>query len=189
MATHANPIHVSVVLSAGAMGVFFIVAHRVDNRFIQGVVGTYEVRRRFIVHVIFAQVFTRLVSANDRPRVLLRTGCVRVLLDLVAGEHSGLLFVLVPSRGDEEQREPKYAPRRSAALFLSPSRARSHRLTVLPSSVNVAQDSHHIPVKSNTRDRRATISKCYFAHLHRGYYSAFHDDDDDDDYTLHLLTT
>uniref|UniRef100_A0A914UJ91 Clc-like protein 2 n=1 Tax=Plectus sambesii TaxID=2011161 RepID=A0A914UJ91_9BILA len=32
----------SMVLSATAMGVFYVMSHRVENRFIQGVVGTYE---------------------------------------------------------------------------------------------------------------------------------------------------
>lgn len=42
---HVQISHISAVLSATAMGVFYIIAHRVENRFIQGVVGTYEVGR------------------------------------------------------------------------------------------------------------------------------------------------
>ncbi|CAJ0566651.1 unnamed protein product, partial [Mesorhabditis spiculigera] len=41
----------SVVLSLIADGVFFLAANRVDNRFVQGVVGTYEQRIGYAFYV------------------------------------------------------------------------------------------------------------------------------------------
>lgn len=45
--THCNRL-ISVVLTFGVVSSFFIIAHRVDNRFVKGIVGTYEVGKSSI---------------------------------------------------------------------------------------------------------------------------------------------
>ncbi|VDM82905.1 unnamed protein product, partial [Strongylus vulgaris] len=54
----------TTLLSAVAEGIFFFYSHRADNRFIKGIVGTYETLARFSQFCFSATGWTRLLLAN-----------------------------------------------------------------------------------------------------------------------------